>query len=248
MLGDWKFEISERKNTMPVNHRKFKLLVLMSLLFSLAFLAACSAPVAKTDSVAAIESSTPAPVSDDSPEILAFGDSLTEGYGLEKAQSYPSLLQKRLDENGYHYRVVNAGISGDTSAGGVNRITAALSSDKVQLMILELGANDMLRGQDLNITKKNLAAIIEKAQAKNIEVILAGMEAPTNFGEDYQRAFHNVFVALAEQYKLKLIPFFLTNVAGKAELNQGDGIHPNVEGTKLVLDNVWQVLEPTLKK
>jgi acyl-CoA thioesterase-1 len=180
--------------------------------------------------------------------ILAFGDSLTEGYGLEKAQSYPSLLQARLQENGYNYRVVNAGISGDTSAGGANRISAALTDENVRVMILELGANDMLRGQDLNHTKKNLAAIIEKAQAKKIEVILAGMEAPTNFGEDYQRAFHNLFVDLAKQYQLKLIPFFLTNVAGNAELNQGDGIHPNVEGTKLVLDNVWQVLEPVLKK
>ena len=233
---------------MPVTKRKFNLLVFTCLVFQLAFVVACSAPAAKTELTVATEASTPATASDNSPEILAFGDSLTEGYGLEKAQSYPSLLQKRLAENGYKYRVVNAGISGDTSAGGANRITAALSSDKVQIMILELGANDMLRGQDLNLTKKNLAAIIEKAQAKNIEAILAGMEAPTNFGEEYQRAFHNLFVDLAQQYKLKLIPFFLTNVAGKAELNQGDGIHPNVQGTNIVLDNVWPVLEPVLKK
>lgn len=237
---------------MPANHRKFKLLVLTSLLFSLTLIAACSDPAAKTESVASQEAvtSTPAPISatDNTPVILAFGDSLTEGYGLEKAQSYPSLLQERLKEKGYNYRVVNAGISGDTSAGGANRIAAALTDDNVKVMILELGANDMLRGQDLNVTKKNLAAIIEKAQAKNIQIILAGMEAPTNFGEDYQRAFHNLFVDLAQQYKLKLIPFFLTNVAGKADLNQNDGIHPNVQGTKLVLDNVWQVLEPMLKK
>lgn len=237
---------------MPVTNRKFNLLVLLSLLLSLAFLAACSAPAAKTEPVATKEPTMPTPAAisarDNTPVILAFGDSLTEGYGLNKAQSYPSLLQARLQEKGYNYRVVNAGISGDTSAGGANRISAALTDDNVRVMILELGANDMLRGQDLNNTKKNLAAIIEKAQAKNVEVILAGMEAPTNFGEDYQRAFHNLFVDLAKQYKLKLIPFFLTNVAGNAELNQGDGIHPNVLGTKLVLDNVWQVLEPTLKK
>lgn len=237
---------------MPVNHRKFKLPVLISLLFSVAWLAACGAPAAKTEPLAAKETTTPTPASNSAPDnmpvILAFGDSLTEGYGLDKAQSYPSLLQARLKEKGYNYRVVNAGISGDTSAGGANRIAAALTDDNVRVMILELGANDMLRGQDLNNTKKNLSAIIEKAQAKKIEVILAGMEAPTNFGEDYQRAFHNLFVDLAKQYQLKLIPFFLTNVAGNAELNQGDGIHPNVEGTKLVLDNVWQVLEPTLKK
>lgn len=237
---------------MPVNHRKFKLLVLISLLFNLAFIAACNTPAAKTESVAAKEpiTSTPAPVSatDNTPVILAFGDSLTEGYGLEKAQSYPSLLQERLKEKGYNYRVVNAGISGDTSSGGANRIAAALTDNNVKVMILELGANDMLRGQDLRITKKNLSSIIEKAQAKNVEVILAGMEAPTNWGEDYQQAFHNLFVDLAKAYKLKLIPFFLTDVAGKADLNQGDGIHPNVQGTKLVLDNVWQVLEPMLKK
>jgi acyl-CoA thioesterase I len=238
---------------MPVTNRKFNFVILITLSsFLLAFLAACSAPAAKMEAVSTREPSTPtpAPVSapDNTPVILAFGDSLTEGYGLEKAQSYPSLLQERLKEKGYNYRVVNAGISGDTSAGGVNRISAALTDENVKIMILELGANDMLRGQDLNITKRNLAAIIEKAQAKNIEVILAGMEAPTNFGEDYQRAVHNLFVDLAKEYKLKLIPFFLTDVAGKAELNQGDGIHPNVEGTKLVLNNVWQVLEPMLKK
>ncbi len=237
---------------MPANHRKFKLLVLTGLLFSLALIAACSDPAAKTEPMASTETATPTPApastSDNTPVILAFGDSLTEGYGLEKAQSYPSLLQERLKEKGYNYRVVNAGISGDTSAGGANRISAALTDDNVKVMILELGANDMLRGQDLNVTKKNLAAIIEKAQAKNIQIILAGMEAPTNFGEDYQRAFHNLFVDLAKEYKLKLIPFFLTNVAGKAELNQGDGIHPNMQGTNIVLDNVWQVLEPMLKK
>jgi acyl-CoA thioesterase-1 len=237
---------------MPANNHKFKWLVLISFIFNLVGLAACNVPAAKTEAIATKETTTVTPTakseSDNTPVILAFGDSLTEGYGLDKAQSYPSLLQERLQEKGYNYRVVNAGISGDTSAGGANRISAALTDNNVRVMILELGANDMLRGQDLNNTRKNLAAIIERAQAKKIEVILAGMEAPTNFGEDYQRAFHNLFVDLAKQYKLKLIPFFLTNVAGKAELNQGDGIHPNVEGTKLVLDNVWQVLEPTLKK
>jgi acyl-CoA thioesterase-1 len=245
-----KFEI--RKNTMPANNHKFKLLVLISLIFNLAFLAACSTPAAKTEPIVTKETSSPAPAAnsapDNTPVILAFGDSLTEGYGLEKAQSYPSLLQARLQEKGYNYRVVNAGISGDTTAGGASRISAALTDDNVKIMILELGANNILRGQDLNLAKKQLAEIIEKAQAKKIEVILAGMEAPTNYGEDYQRAAHNLFVDLSKQYKLKLIPFFLTNVAGKPELNQGDGIHPNIEGTKLVLDNVWQVLEPTLKK
>jgi acyl-CoA thioesterase-1 len=237
---------------MPVTNRKFNLLVLLSLFLSVALMTACSEPAAKTESVTPKETTASPPAaisaSDNTPVILAFGDSLTEGYGLDKAQSYPSLLQARLKEKGYNYRVVNAGISGDTSAGGAHRIAAALTDNNVRIMILELGANDMLRGQDLNNTKKNLAAIIEKAQAKNIEVILAGMEAPPNLGDDYQRAFHNLFVDLAKQYKLKLIPFFLANVAGIDELNQSDRSHPNVQGTQLVLDNVWQVLEPTLKK
>ncbi|MFN7929185.1 MAG: arylesterase [Blastocatellia bacterium] len=234
--------------------RNFKFLVFISLLSVLVLLSACgktnetTAEATSETPAVAKESATPATVNDARPVILAFGDSLTEGYGLEKAQAYPTLLQKRLEEKGYNYRVVNAGISGDTSAGGLNRLETALRKNKVEIMLLELGANDMLRGKDLRDTRQNLATIIEKAQAQNIKVVLAGMEAPTNFGEDYQRAFHNLFVDLAKQYKLKLIPFFLTNVAGKSELNQGDGIHPNVQGVKIVLDNVWQVLEPVLKK
>ncbi|MES4792348.1 MAG: arylesterase, partial [Chloroflexota bacterium] len=141
--------------------------------------------------------------------IAAFGDSLTAGYGLEASQSYPSLLQKRLDERGYQYRVVNAGISGDTSAGGIRRLEATLNSGDVKFLILELGANDMLRGQDLRETKKNLAQIIKRAQARKVRVILAGMEAPTNYGEEYQRDFHNLFPELAKEYHTALIPFFL---------------------------------------
>lgn len=239
---------------MPANIRNFRFLVVASLLSALLLFTACgktgegtaeattyTPPVAK-------ESPTPTPTNDRRPVILAFGDSLTEGYGLEKASSYPSLLQKRLDEKGYRYRVVNAGISGDTTAGGVNRLDTALKHNKVEIMILELGANDMLRGKDLRDTRQNLATMIEKAQAQKIAVVLAGMEAPPNFGEDYQREFHSIFPDLAKQYNVTLIPFFLAEVAGKADLNQGDGIHPNTKGTPIVVENVWRAVEPLLKK
>jgi acyl-CoA thioesterase I len=246
---------------MPANNRNFKLLIfisLLSLLSAVMLLAACgksseaTAEATSETPAAAKEAvptaSLPVSVNDARPVILAFGDSLTEGYGLEKSQAYPTLLQQRLDEKGYQYRVINAGISGDTTAGGLNRLDAALKKNKVEVMILELGANDMLRGKDLRDTRSNLATMIEKAKAQNIKVVLAGMEAPTNFGEDYQREFHNLFPDLAKAHKVALIPFFLTDVAGKAELNQGDGIHPNVKGTQIVLDNVWHALEPLLKK
>jgi acyl-CoA thioesterase I len=185
---------------------------------------------------------------DTRPVIVAFGDSLTAGYGLAVAESYPALLQKRLDERGYNYRVVNAGISGDTTAGGLSRIDEALSREGVKFMILELGANDMLRGFDLRVTKKNLAQMIERAERRGVTVVLAGMEAPTNYGEEYQRDFHNLFPELAKEHQVALIPFFLAEVGGVAELNQGDGVHPNAKGTQAVLENVWRVLEPLLEK
>ncbi len=237
------------KNNMPAKIRNFKYVFFFSLFVCVFVASACkeqnldAAPNnANTVTPKKVEAKT------DDPIILAFGDSLTEGYGLDKSQSYPSLLQNKLAENGYKYRVVNAGISGDTTAGGANRITAAILDPKTEIMILELGANDMLRGQDLRQTKQNLATIIEKAQAQKITVVLAGMEAPTNLGEDYQRDFHNLFTDLSKQYNLKLIPFFLADVAGKAELNQNDGIHPNTKGTPIVVENIWRVLEPLLKK
>jgi acyl-CoA thioesterase-1 len=181
------------------------------------------------------------------PRIVALGNSLTAGYGLEISHSYPALLQKRLDEKGYRYEVVNAGISGDTSAGGLARLEWVLQGN-VRFLILELGANDGLRGLPVVEMKKNLAQIIEHAQKKNVTVILAGMEAPPNYGENYTREFRQAFRDLARQYNVKLIPFFLQGVAGLASLNQADGIHPNVEGTRMVMENVWRVLEPLLEQ
>jgi len=198
------------------------------------------------------ENSPPAASASQSPDavlplIVAFGDSLTAGYGLSESQSYPTLLQQRLDREGYRYRVVNAGVSGDTSAGGVRRIEWALKGD-VRFLILELGANDALRGQPVAETKKNLAQIIETAQSHNVTVILAGMEAPPNLGGEYTREFRAVFRDLARQYNLELVPFFLEGIGGLSELNQPDGIHPNAKGTEIVLENIWRVLGPLLDK
>ena len=181
------------------------------------------------------------------PKIVAFGDSLTAGLGLAQAASYPSLLKKKLDADGFSYEVVNAGVSGDTSAGGVRRIDWALEGD-VKFVILELGANDILRGQPADQMKKNLAAIIERAKARGATVLLAGMEAPTNSGIEYRKAVHDSFVDLAKEYNVALIPFFLDGVAGIDSLNQRDGIHPNEDGTKMVTDTVYRSLRPLLEK
>ncbi len=181
-------------------------------------------------------------------KIVAFGDSLTAGFGLSPQQSYPSLLQQKLKADGFEYEVINAGISGDTSAGGVRRIDWSLEGGNVKFVILELGANDILRGQPITALKKNLSDIIERAEAKGATVLLAGMEAPTNSGVEYRRAAHEVFPELAKTHDVVLIPFFLDGVAGIQTLNQQDGIHPNPEGTKLVAETVYKYLKPLLEK
>lgn len=184
---------------------------------------------------------------EDLPAIIAFGDSLTAGYGLSEEQAYTTLLQRKLDEKNYRYRVVNAGVSGDTSAGGARRIDWALEG-QVKFLILELGGNDALRGQPVTVMKNNLAQIIERAQSRGVTVVLAGMEAPPNLGPEYTKAYRQVFRDLANKYKLALVPFVLEGVGGRADLNQEDGIHPNVEGEKIMTENVWRVLEPLLNK
>jgi acyl-CoA thioesterase I len=198
----------------------------------------------------------PAPSATDSPakpvksvaKIVAFGDSLTAGYGLSLEQSYPSLLQKKLAADGFDYEVVNAGISGDTSADGVRRIEWSLEGGNVKVVILELGANDILRGQPISEMKKNLRTIIERAKARGAQVLLAGMEAPTSSGIDYRRWTHGAFSELAKEQRVPLIPFLLDRVAGIQSLNQPDGIHPNAEGARIVADTVYQYLKPMLKK
>lgn len=181
------------------------------------------------------------------PKIVAFGDSLTAGLGLTEAESYPALLQQRLDADGYRYEVVNAGVSGDTSAGGLRRIDWALEGD-VRFLILELGANDMLRGQPVAEMKKNLGQIIERAKGRKVEVILAGMYAPTNTGAEYEREVRDAFQALAREHGVTFIPFLLDRVGGIESLNQADGIHPNAEGTRIMAETVYQALRPLLEK
>ncbi|MFL6216029.1 MAG: arylesterase [Blastocatellia bacterium] len=181
-------------------------------------------------------------------KIVAFGDSLTAGYGLNPEESYPTLLQKRLAADGFDYEVINAGISGDTTAGGVRRIDWSLQDGEVKVVILELGANDILRGQPITEMKKNLSTIIERARSRGAKVLLAGMEAPTNSGIDYRRWTHGAFGELAKEHNVPIIPFFLDRVAGIQSLNQADGIHPNAQGARIVADTVYQYLKPMLEK
>ena len=177
------------------------------------------------------------------PRIAVLGDSLTAGLGVASAASYPSLLQERLDAAGLDFEIVNAGVSGDTSAGGLARLDWALDGD-VRVLIVALGGNDGLRGLPAEELQPNLAQIIERAQARGITVILAGMEAPPNYGRDYIVSFHKVYPALAAQYRVALVPFLLQGVAGDETLNQRDGIHPTAAGARIVADNVWAVLKP----
>jgi acyl-CoA thioesterase-1 len=179
------------------------------------------------------------------PRIVVLGDSLTAGLGLGADDAYPALLQQRLDAAGLKYHVVNAGVSGDTSAGGLSRLDWALEGD-VKVLIVALGGNDALRGLPIEELRHNLSAIIERAQARGIAVIVAGMEAPPNFGRSYIVEFHEVYPELAKQYDVALLPFLLDGVAGVESLNQRDGIHPTAEGARLVANNVWAVLRPIL--
>jgi acyl-CoA thioesterase-1 len=185
-----------------------------------------------------------APVSRPSrPRIVVLGDSLTVGLGLQATDAYPSLLQRRLDAGGYEFEVVNAGVSGDTSAGGLTRLEWSLDGD-VRILIVALGGNDGLRGLPPDEMKRNLGEIIRRARAHDIAVLLAGMESLTNMGPDYQRRFHDVFPSLAREQGVSFLPFLLEGVAGRADLNQNDGIHPTAEGARIIADHVWAALEP----
>ena len=180
--------------------------------------------------------------------ILFFGNSLTAGYGLEPEEAFPALIQNRIDSLGMDYEVVNAGLSGETTAGGRNRIDWVLNQD-VDVFILELGANDGLRGVPVEESRRNLQAIINTVREKNpdTEIILTGMQMPPNMGQEYTTNFRNMFPELAEENDIHLIPFLLEDVGGIPELNQGDGIHPTAEGQKILAENVWEVLGPVLK-
>jgi len=181
--------------------------------------------------------------------ILFFGDSLTAGYGLTNPtdEAYPAVIQHKIDSLKLPYNVINAGVSGETTAGGLGRIDWVLKQ-KVDIFILELGANDGLRGIPVKETSKNLQAITDKVKAKypNAKIILAGMQMPPSMGADYDNGFKAVFPQLAEKNKIALVPFLLQDVAGDPKLNQGDGIHPTAVGAKIVANNVWEVLKGEL--
>jgi acyl-CoA thioesterase I len=181
------------------------------------------------------------------PVILAFGDSLTAGFGVDTNDSYPTRLQRLLVEKGYHYKVINAGVSGDTTAGGAARIDWVLQHEP-EIVIIELGANDGLRGLPISEMRKNLGRIIETCRKNGVKVLLAGMEITPNLGAEYSRNFRESFALLAEQYKVPLIPFFLENVAARPELTQSDGVHPLGNGYATVTQTVFKYLEPMLQK
>lgn len=179
------------------------------------------------------------------PRIVAFGNSLTAGLGVPSDRSYPSQLQERLDKAGYRYKVISAGVSGDTTAGGLRRLRWVLKSNP-KIVILELGANDGLRGHPLEQTYSNLEQIIQKLQRSGVIVVLAGMKIPPNYGLRYTKRFTAMYGKLAVQHQTPLIPFFLEGVAGQHTLNQADGLHPTGEGYTVVVDNLMPILEPVL--
>lgn len=189
------------------------------------------------------------PVTDTRPVILFFGTSLTAGLGLEPEQAYPALIQRKLDSAALKYRAVNAGVSGETSAAGLRRIDWILQQP-VAVLVLELGANDVLRGLELAAAKQNLQEIIDHTRVKypHVKIIVAGMQAPPNLGTRYTAEFRQMFVDLARDNHAALIPFLLQDVGGVDSLNQRDGIHPNLQGERIVANNVWHVLEPILKR
>jgi acyl-CoA thioesterase-1 len=180
------------------------------------------------------------------PRIVVLGDSLTAGLGLDRDEAFPSHLQSLIDDAGLEYAVVNMGVSGDTSAGGLRRLDWALEGD-VRVLIVALGGNDGLRGLAPDDLERNLEGIIERAQARGIQVLLCGMEAPPNFGGAYTRAFRNVYPQLAQEHGVVLLPFLLEGVAGVPSLNQPDGIHPTAEGARRVAALVWARLAPMLQ-
>lgn len=179
--------------------------------------------------------------------LLFYGDSLTAGYGVDPDEAYPALLQKKIDAAGLSWKVVNAGLSGETTAGGLRRLDWILRQP-VDVFVIELGGNDGLRGIEPEVTRANLQTMIERIRAKHprVTIVLAGMQIPTNMGSDYARAFAQIYPSLAESAQAVLIPFLLENVGGIPELNLPDGIHPTPAGHRIVAETVWKTIKPLL--
>jgi len=182
--------------------------------------------------------------------IIFFGNSLTAGYGVEADEAFSALIQKRLDSLGYDYNVINAGVSGETTASGLSRVEWVVKRQPVEIFVLELGGNDGLRGIEPQETNKNLRAIIDKVREihPEVEILLAGMMVPPNMGQAYASEFQKLYPKIAEEKNVNLIPFLLKDVGGEADLNQPDGIHPTPEGHKIVAETVWNYLKEILKK
>ena len=178
--------------------------------------------------------------------IVAFGDSLTAGLGVPADQAYPALLAAKLKAEGYPYRVINAGVSGDTTAGGLRRLDWALRLAP-EIVIVELGINDALRGQDLATVRANLDQIVARFQASGVRVLIAGMKLPPNYGLRYTNEFQRLYEDVAKQRRAALMPFFLDGVGGNPRLNQPDGIHPTAEGYRIIVDRLWPYLRPLLR-
>jgi acyl-CoA thioesterase-1 len=181
------------------------------------------------------------------PVIVALGDSLTAGFGVAAEEAWPALLENRLSREGYRYRVVNAGVSGDTSAGGLRRVPWVLRA-RPDIAIVALGANDGLRGQSVEALAANLTEIVERLRAGGAQVLLAGMRVPPNYGADFARAFARVFADVAQRAQVAFMPFLLDGVAADPRLNLLDGIHPNAAGHRVIAERVWPFLKPLLRR
>lgn len=211
-------------------------------------LSACGGKNASPDTRQQIATKDTIAITSNKKSILFFGDSLTAGYGLDDpSNAFPGVIQRKIDSLKLPYAVINAGVSGETTAGGLARIDWVLKQ-KIDIFVLELGANDGLRGIPVAETTKNLQLIIDKVKAKypNAKIVLAGMQVPPSMGHDYITGFKNLFPLLAEKNKVALVPFLLAGVGGNPKLNQADGIHPTAEGAKIVANNVWKVLKQKL--
>ena len=214
------------------------------LLIALLMLAACGSQPKAAEKTAPQAPAPAAPV-DTRPVIVAFGDSLSAGFGVDSSRSYPEVLQRALDRRGLAWRVVNAGISGDTSTGGLQRIDTVIAL-KPAIVILELGANDGLRGLPVAVTRSNLEQIMRALERSGAKVVLAGMTLPPNYGPDYIRSFEKIYRDLAAQFRAPLIPFLLEGVGGNARFMQQDGLHPNAAGYRKVAETVMKAIEPLL--
>ncbi len=174
------------------------------------------------------------------------GDSLSAGYGLKPGEGWVNLLRQRLQQHNLDYRVINASITGDTTQGGLARLPKTLQREKPDIFILELGANDGLRGFDINLTRNNLNRMVELAQAENAKVLLLGIQLPANYGHSFREKFRQIFAEVASQGQIAFVPFFLKGVAETRDLMQADGIHPAAQAQPVILDNIWPVLQPLL--